>query len=214
VEYILPRINQVQVNSAIDLSFASILRSTLRHDPDVIMIGETRDAETAQMAMQASLTGHFVMTTLHTNDAPGAITRLIDMGLDPLMIATTLEGILAQRLVRKLCPICRISYPSENFSSEELTFFDMNVLPPQLYTGKGCDACNNSGYQGRVDIFEFLTINDELRMLINEKCPHYQLRTIAIKHGMISLRIECDRYVREGITTVNEINRSIHTSVG
>ncbi len=214
VEYEIEGIIQVPVQESIGRRFHELLRSFLRHDPDVIMIGETRDEETAQMAMQASLTGHFVMTTLHTNDAPGAITRLIDMGLDPLMISTTLEGILAQRLVRKLCPICRISYPIATFSQEELTFFDMNVLPPQLYASKGCDSCNHSGYQGRIAIFELLTINDELRLLINEKPPHYQLRTMAAQHGMISLRIECDRYVREGITTVHEINRLMHASVG
>lgn len=197
VEYEIEGIIQIPVQEAIGRTFQQLLRSFLRHDPDVIMIGETRDEETAKMAMQASLTGHLVMTSLHTNDAAGAITRLMDMGLDPLLLATTLEGVLAQRLVRKLCPFCRSSHATETCSHAQ-----------------GCDQCHYSGYQGRIGIFELLMMSDELRLLIHEKAPHYQLRAIAQQQGMISLQAEADRYVREGITSAQEVNRAMYTFLG
>ncbi len=207
VEYEIEGIMQVPVQEVIGRTFQHILRSSLRHDPDVIMIGETRDVETAKMAIQGSLTGHFVLTTLHTNDAPGAISRLIDMGIDPLMIATTLEGVLAQRLVRRICSSCRIAYPAEKFAQTELEFFKNVPLPQYLYRGLGCEQCHQTGYQGRIGIFELLTFNDELRLLIHEKAPHHQLQATAIRSGMKTLHEDVLRLVFEGMTTLEEANQ-------
>ncbi|MFZ4116586.1 MAG: GspE/PulE family protein [Chthoniobacterales bacterium] len=209
VEYEIEGIMQVAIQESIGRTFANVLRSFLRHDPDVIMIGETRDEETARMAMQASLTGHLVLTTLHTNDAPGAISRLIDMGLDPLMITTTLEGILAQRLVRKICSFCRTAYPPEKFSSAELAFFNTHLLPSQLYSGVGCEQCHHTGYQGRIGIFELLLLDDELRLLIHERAACHRLREKAAQQGMSSLHSEARRSVLEGVTTVEEVKRAM-----
>ncbi|MCF7729508.1 MAG: GspE/PulE family protein, partial [Chthoniobacterales bacterium] len=209
VEYEIEGVMQVPIHEAIGRTFQSLLRSFLRHDPDVIMVGETRDEETAHMAMQASLTGHLVLTTLHTNDAAAAISRLIDMGLDPLMIATTLEGIVAQRLIRKICPYCRTSYSSEKYTPAIVAFFKKSSLPEKLYCGAGCDQCHQTGYQGRIGLFELLTLNDELRLLIHQKAPHHQIRQKAIDQGMISLIAEGERAVRQGITTVEEVSQAI-----
>jgi len=180
IEYELLGVGQTQVNPKIDLDFAKALRAILRQDPDVIMIGEIRDFETAQIAIQASLTGHLVLATLHTNDAASAVTRLHDMGVEPFLLSSSLLGVLAQRLLRKRCTEC---------------------------AGKGCDACGQSGYQGRTGIFELLTTNDEMRALIHAQASEAQLREAALRNGMALIREDGERLVRLGISTEEELIR-------
>ncbi|PYL16785.1 MAG: pilus assembly protein PilB, partial [Verrucomicrobia bacterium] len=171
VEYDLEGIVQVPVNEAIGLTFARVLRAFLRQDPDRIMIGETRDLETAQIAIQASLTGHLVFTTLHTNDAPGAITRLIDMGVEPFLISATLEAVLGQRLLRSICPNCRAPYQPNESVLAQLELSKRDIGDRKFFYGEGCDACNHTGYKGRKGIYELMKITDPLRELINERAP-------------------------------------------
>src|SRR5467141_257714 len=207
VEYDLEGIVQVPVNEGIGLTFARALRSFLRQDPDRIMIGETRDLETAQIAIQASLTGHLVFTTLHTNDAPGAITRLIDMGVEPFLISSTLEAVLGQRLLRSICRQCRTTYePSDTFLAE-LRISRQDIGDKQFFYGKGCDACNNTGYKGRKGIYELLKITDQVRELINERAPTVTIRQKAIELGMITLRQDGLRSIYAGDTTIEEVLR-------
>jgi len=207
VEYDLEGIVQVPVNEAIGLTFARVLRSFLRQDPDRIMVGETRDLETAQIAIQASLTGHLVFTTLHTNDAPGAITRLIDMGVEPFLISSTLEAILGQRLLRSICRQCRTTYtPSETLLAE-LGISQQDIGNKQFFYGKGCDACNNTGYKGRKGIYELLRLTDPVRELINERAPTVALKQKAVELGMVTLRQDGLRSIFAGDTTVEEVLR-------
>jgi type IV pilus assembly protein PilB len=207
VEYDLEGIVQVPVNEAIGLTFARILRSFLRQDPDRIMVGETRDLETAQIAIQASLTGHLVFTTLHTNDAPGAITRLIDMGVEPFLISSTLEAVLGQRLLRSICRQCRTTYkPSETLLAE-LGIARQDIGTKQFFYGKGCDACNNTGYKGRKGIYELLRVTDPIRELINERAPTVTLKQKAVELGMVTLRQDGLRSTFAGDTTVEEVLR-------
>ncbi len=207
VEYDLEGIVQVPVNDAIGLTFARVLRSFLRQDPDRIMVGETRDLETAQIAIQASLTGHLVFTTLHTNDAPGAITRLIDMGVEPFLISSTLEAVLAQRLLRSICRQCRTTYtPSETLLAE-LGISRQDMGNNQFFYGKGCDACNNTGYKGRKGIYELLRLTDPIRELINERAPTVTLKQKAVELGMVTLRQDGLRSIFAGDTTVEEVLR-------
>jgi type IV pilus assembly protein PilB len=207
VEYDLEGIVQVPVNDAIGLTFARVLRSFLRQDPDRIMVGETRDLETAQIAIQASLTGHLVFTTLHTNDAPGAITRLIDMGVEPFLISSTLEAVLAQRLLRSICRQCRTTYtPSETLLAE-LGISPQDIGDKQFFYGKGCDACNNTGYKGRKGIYELLRLTDPIRELINERAPTVTLKQKAVELGMVTLRQDGLRSIFAGDTTVEEVVR-------
>ena len=180
IEYELAGVGQTQVNPKIDLDFAKALRAILRQDPDVIMIGEIRDFETAQIAIQASLTGHLVLATLHTNDASSAITRLIDMGVEPFLLSSTLLGVLAQRLVRKVCPHCQAA---------------------------GCEACAHSGYTGRTGIFELLSTNEALRALIHNQASEAQIREAALRNGMKLMRDDGAELVRQGITTEQELLR-------
>ncbi len=207
VEYDLEGIVQVPVNDAIGLTFARVLRSFLRQDPDRIMVGETRDLETAQIAIQASLTGHLVFTTLHTNDAPGAITRLIDMGVEPFLISSTLEAVLAQRLLRSICRQCRTTYaPSETLLAE-VGISRKDIGDKQFFYGKGCDACNNTGYKGRKGIYELLRLTDPIRELINERAPTVTLKQKAVELGMVTLRQDGLRSIFAGDTTVEEVLR-------
>jgi len=205
VEYDIEGIIQVPMNEAIGLTFARTLRAFLRQDPDRIMVGETRDVETAQIAIQASLTGHLVFTTLHTNDAPGAVTRLIDMGVEPFMISSSLEGVLGQRLIRKICLNCKTAYePTEN------TLTQLGLSPHEIgdrtfYYGVGCDACNHTGYKGRKGIYELLDITDPIRELINKRSPSVVLKQKAIELGMTTLRQDGLRCIYEGETTIEEI---------
>jgi general secretion pathway protein E len=180
IEYELPGVGQTQVNAKIDLTFAKALRAILRQDPDVIMIGEIRDYETAQIAIQASLTGHLVLATLHTNDAASAVTRLIDMGVEPFLLSSSLLGVLAQRLVRKRCAHCQ---------------------------GQGCAECGHSGYQGRTGVFELLVVDDRLRELIHQQAAEADLRATALAGGMVLMRDDGERLVQAGITTREELLR-------
>src|SRR5881398_459516 len=207
VEYDLEGIVQVPVNDAISLTFARVLRSFLRQDPDRIMVGETRDLETAQIAIQASLTGHLVFTTLHTNDAPGAITRLIDMGVEPFLISSTLEAVLGQRLLRSICRQCRATYNPSDTLLAELGISRQDIGEKQFFYGKGCDACNNTGYKGRKGIYELLRISDPLRELINERAPTVTLKQKAIELGMVTLRQDGLRSIFAGDTTIEEVLR-------
>jgi type IV pilus assembly protein PilB len=207
VEYDLEGIVQVPVNDGIGLTFARVLRSFLRQDPDRIMIGETRDLETAQIAIQASLTGHLVFTTLHTNDAPGAITRLIDMGVEPFLISSTLEAVLGQRLLRSICRQCRATYHPSDTLLAELGISRGEIGDKQFFYGKGCDACNNTGYKGRKGIYELLRITDPLRELINERAPTVTIKQKAIELGMVTLRQDGLRSIFAGDTTIEEVLR-------
>ena len=205
VEYDLEGIVQVPVNEAIGLTFARVLRAFLRQDPDRIMIGETRDLETAQIAIQASLTGHLVFTTLHTNDAPGAITRLIDMGVEPFLISATLEAVLGQRLLRSICPNCRAPYKPNESALAQLELSKRDIGDRKFFYGKGCDACNNTGYRGRKGIYELMKITDPLRELINERAPTVVLKQKAIELGMVTLRHDGLRSIFAGGTTIEEV---------
>jgi type IV pilus assembly protein PilB len=205
VEYDLEGIVQVPVNEAIGLSFARVLRSFLRQDPDRIMVGETRDLETAQISIQASLTGHLVFTTLHTNDAPGAITRLVDMGLEPFLISSTLEAVLGQRLLRRICPDCREPFqPNESLLSQ-LELSRRDIGHRQFFYGKGCDRCNQTGYKGRRGIYELMKISDPIRELINARAPTVVLKQKAIELGMVTLRQDGLRSIFDGDTTIEEV---------
>ncbi|HST29369.1 MAG TPA: GspE/PulE family protein [Chthoniobacterales bacterium] len=205
VEYDLEGVIQVPVNEAIGLTFARVLRAFLRQDPDRIMVGETRDLETAQIAIQAALTGHLVFTTLHTNDAPGAVTRLIDMGVEPFLISATLEAVLGQRLLRSICPNCRAAYQPNESLLTQLELSKHDIGERRFSYGKGCDACNNSGYKGRKGVYELMKITDPLRELINERVPTVVLKQRAIELGMITLRQDGLRSIFAGDTTIEEV---------
>ncbi|MBI1371553.1 MAG: type II/IV secretion system protein [Phycisphaera sp.] len=205
VEYQLHGINQIQVAEKAGLSFARGLRAILRHDPDVVLIGEIRDQETASIAVQASLTGHLVFSTLHTNDAPGAITRLIDMGVEPYLVASSLELVLAQRLVRLICPACREPLPDVEMKRLRLEFGD--EMPAELTRGRGCRECQDTGYHGRQGVFEMMPITEELRSMILRRCSSGEVRAAAIRQGMRTLREDGWRLLREGRTTAEEVLR-------
>ncbi|MBA2433059.1 MAG: type II/IV secretion system protein [Chthoniobacterales bacterium] len=205
VEYDLDGVVQVPVNEGIGLSFARVLRAFLRQDPDRIMVGETRDVETAQIAIQASLTGHLVFTTLHTNDAPGAVTRLIDMGVEPFLISSTLEAVLGQRLLRSICPNCRTTYEPSQAFLDQLQLSRRDIGEKNFFYGKGCDTCNNTGYKGRKGIYELLKITDPIRELINERAPSVVLKQKAVELGMVTLRQDGLRSIFEGDTTIEEV---------
>src|SRR5436309_5346987 len=207
VEYDLEGIVEVPVNETIGMTYARVLRSVLRQDPDRIMVGETRDLETAQIAIQASLTGHLVFTTLHTNDAPGAVTRLIDMGVEPFLISSTLEAVLGQRLLRSICRQCRAAYQPNEALLAESGIARRDIGEKQFYYGKGCDACNNTGYKGRKGIYELLKITDPIRELINERAPTVTLKQKAIELGMVTLRQDGLRSIFAGDTTIDEVLR-------
>ncbi len=205
VEYEIDGIMQVQINHHVGLDFARCLRAFLRQDPDKIMVGEIRDLETAQIAVQASLTGHVVLATLHTNDSPGAVTRLMDMGLEPFLIAASLEGVLGQRLVRRICPVCKTAYEPDQQLIDMLGVDPIEIADKQFYFGKGCSECANSGYKGRQGLFELLLVNDALRQLITNKAPTLVLKQKAIELGMRTLRDDGLRAIFDGATTVEEV---------
>jgi type IV pilus assembly protein PilB len=205
VEYEIEGIQQVPINEAIGLTFARALRAFLRQDPDRIMVGETRDLETAQIAIQASLTGHLVFTTLHTNDAPGAIARLIDMGVEPFLIASSLEGVLAQRLVRKICVHCRTPYEPSEALLRQIGLSVHDIGDKNFYYGTGCDQCNQTGYRGRKGIYELLDITEPIRDLITQRAPSVVIRQKAIELGMSTLRADGLRSIFDGETTIEEV---------
>lgn len=205
VEYSIEGIQQVPVNENVGATFAKILRAFLRQDPDRIMVGEMRDKETAQIAIQASLTGHLVLSTLHTNDAPGAVTRLLDMGCEPFLLAATLEAVLAQRLLRTICKSCRTPYePSENILAQ-LGLTPHEIGDKNFYTGAGCDECGGTGYRGRKGLYELLDMTDPIRDLVAEKAPSIVLKQKAIELGMQTLRDDGLRNIYEGATTIEEV---------
>jgi general secretion pathway protein E/type IV pilus assembly protein PilB len=203
VEYQLKGVNQIQVNEKSGLTFARGLRSILRHDPDVVLIGEIRDAETAQIAVQASLTGHLVFSTLHTNDAPGAVTRLVDMGVEPYLVASSLEAVLAQRLVRVLCTHCK--QPDNSPTAQTLKTKLGIPANTTIYKSVGCRECRNTGFFGRQAIFEWMDTDQEIRQLVLQNASTDQIRAAARKQGMKSLAEDGWRLVRQGITTVEEV---------
>jgi len=205
VEYEVEGIMQVPINHQVGLTFAAALRSFLRQDPDTIMVGEIRDIETAQIAVQASLTGHVVLSTLHTNDAPGAVTRLIDMGLEPFLISASIEGILAQRLLRRICKTCRTAYEPDKEVIGMLDVDALEIANKKFYFGKGCADCNRSGYKGRQGLFELMTISDSIRTLITQRAPTLVLKQKAIEVGMRPLRDDGLRCIFDGLTTIEEV---------
>ncbi len=207
VEYDIDGLIQVQINSDIGLTFARCLRSYLRQDPDIILVGEIRDLETAEIAVQASLTGHLVFSTLHTNDAPSSIARLLDLGLEPFLVTATLEGVVAQRLVRKICPKCKTPYEPTEEQLMELNLTPEDVKGKQFYYGKGCEFCHNTGYRGRTGIFEIMLLDDELKDLINQRISTQVLREEARKRGMKTLREAGLKAIYDGITTIEEVVR-------
>ncbi len=206
VEYALDGIGQTQVNPRIELTFARALRAILRQDPDIIMVGEIRDLETAQIAIQASLTGHLVLATLHTNDAASAVTRLADMGVEPYLLASSLLGVLAQRLVRTLCPSCRVAGAPTAGEAEVLS--QLGLAPTQtLHASAGCDACNHTGYRGRTGVYELLLVDDGLRRLIHDRAPESAVREVAARSGMVPLRRDGARWLASGTTSLPELVR-------
>jgi type IV pilus assembly protein PilB len=209
VEYRLALIRQTQINPKAGINFATGLRSILRQDPDIIMIGEIRDLETSEIAMQAALTGHLVLSTLHTNDAPEAINRLVDIGVEPYLISSSVIGVLAQRLVRIICPDCKVSYQADpkvmNDLGEEVT---KSKEPLTFYRGKGCKNCKQSGYWGRSGIYELLLVNEDIKKLISERASTQVIRDVAKKTaGLIPLRVDGLKKVLKGITTLDEVDR-------
>ena len=205
VEYMLPGINQVQVNDEINFGFAQALRSILRQAPNIIMVGEIRDTVTAEIATQASLTGHLVFSTLHTNDAPSAITRLIDMGVKPFLVATSIMGVMGQRLVRTVCSKCKEEYEPTAKTVRGLRLGEDYIKAHKWIHGRGCDSCNKTGYRGRKGIFELMVVNDEIRHLIYQSVPSTVIRGVARKNGMRTLREDGLAKAERGITTLEEV---------
>ena len=210
VEYKIPGVNSIQVNPQTNLTFAKGLRSIVRQDPDIILVGEIRDLETAEIAVNAALTGHLLFSTFHANDAATAIPRLLDMGVEPFLMASTLELVIAQRLVRKICDQCRVSFTPK---AEELdkTFPDTKKFFPKslptLYKGKGCKNCGNTGYKGRTAIFEFIEVRGEMRELILKRPSTQEIQELARKNGSLSLFDDGLEKVKNGITTIEELLR-------
>jgi type IV pilus assembly protein PilB len=205
VEYEIEGIIQVPIQESIGLNFARILRAFLRQDPDRIMVGETRDIETAQISIQAALTGHLVFTTLHTNDSTGAVTRMVDMGVEPFLISAALESVLAQRLIRKICMACRTAYEPTEQVLAQLGLSPFDIGDKNFFYGKGCDECNRTGYRGRKGIYELLKMSDPLRELVNERAPGVVLRQKAIELGMTTLREDGLRTIYDGESTIEEV---------
>ncbi len=212
IEYQIPGINQVQVNTKIELTFARALRAFLRQNPDIIMVGEIRDKETAEIAINASLTGHLVLSTLHTNDASGAATRLIDMGVEPFLVASSVLGVIAQRLIRRVCTKCRIPHTPSDFEMNELA---LTQIPPdaQIFKAVGCPSCSQSGYSGRTVIHELMVIDDQIRALIIKNVDAGTIKKAAIQAGMSTLREDGVAKVLEGKTTIDELMRATHAEV-
>jgi type IV pilus assembly protein PilB len=211
VEYHLNGINQTQTHESIGMSFASALRALLRQDPDVIMVGEIRDGETSKIAIQASLTGHLVLSTLHTNDAPSAVTRLINIGVEPYLIGSALNAVVAQRLVRKICSHCKHQQPPDDVVAEHLAMQGVGL--DEVWVGKGCDKCRNTGYSGRVGLYEMLLLNDQLRDRIAANPNVTEFRRMCIEGGMVTLRQDGFQKVAKGLTTVDEVLRVTEASV-
>ena len=207
MEYDVDGLVQVQMKPDIGLTFARCLRSILRQDPDIILVGEIRDLETAEIAAQASLTGHVVFTTLHTNDAPSSVARLLDLGVEPFLITATVEGIVAQRLVRRICTRCKTQFDPTEAQLANLKLLPEDVGGKVFYYGKGCSKCNGTGYRGRVGLFEIMLFNDEIRDLIMNQGSTAVLREAGVKNGMRLLRENGLAAIYDGITTIDEISK-------
>lgn len=205
VEYEIEGIMQVPVNHSVGLTFAAALRSFLRQDPDIIMVGEIRDLETAQISIQASLTGHLVLSTLHTNDAPGAVTRLVDMGVEPFLIGSSVEAVLAQRLVRRICKDCRTAYEPPGTLLQQLGIDPVDIGNREFFYGKGCPTCNNSGYKGRMGIYEWLRMSEAIRDLVVQRAPTLVIKQKALEQGMRTLRDDGLRAIFDGATSIEEV---------
>jgi type IV pilus assembly protein PilB len=205
VEYDVDGLHQVQMKPDIGLTFARCLRSILRQDPDIILVGEVRDLETAEIAAQASLTGHLVFTTLHTNDAPSSIARLLDLGVEPFLITATVEGVVAQRLVRRICINCKTQFEPDEAQLKELNLTEEEIGGRPIYYGRGCSKCNGTGYKGRIALFEIMVFNDEIRDLIMNRASTNVLRVAAQKGGMRPLRENGLKALFDGITTIDEV---------
>lgn len=205
VEYQLDGINQIQVHAKIGLTFAASLRSILRHDPDIVLVGEIRDQETAENAIQASLTGHMVFSTLHTNDAAGAFTRIVDMGIEPFLVSTTVEGVMAQRLLRKLCNDCKEAYQPKR--DELPPDFPFEELKGPLYRAKGCRTCRNVGYMGRMGIYELLVTTEEVRQLAHDRVSSWEIKRAGLKAGMRTLRMDAWQKAMDARTSIDEVIR-------
>jgi general secretion pathway protein E len=212
IEMIEPAFNQMQVNHDIGLDFASGARTLMRQDPDIVMVGEIRDLETAEMAIQASLTGHLVLSTLHTNDAPSAVTRLLDIGVPPYLINATVVGVVAQRLVRTLCPHCKTPDRQDESTWSALTKPFNVSLPTEVYKPVGCEKCRHTGYQGRIGIYEIMRNQDKIRQLIRPDCDVDLVRRVALKQGMEPLRISGARKIARGLTSAEEVLRVVPTA--
>jgi type IV pilus assembly protein PilB len=207
IEYDIDGLIQVPINSDIDVTFATVLRAILRHDPDQILIGEIRDYETAEIAIQSALTGHLVFSTLHTNDAPSAVTRLRDMGVQPFLITATVEAILAQRLVRRICVECRTQFEPSDELLMELQLPIAQARRYKFYYGRGCQRCNNTGYKGRCGIYELLDVNDDIRDIISSDGSVDEMRDVARSQGMTTLREAGLKLIFDGATTIDEVVR-------
>jgi type IV pilus assembly protein PilB len=207
VEYDMDGMIQVQMKPAIGLTFARCLRSILRQDPDIILVGEIRDLETAEIAAQASLTGHLVFTTVHTNDAPSTVARLLDLGVEPFLLTATIEGIVAQRLVRKICTGCKTAFEPNEAQLKDIGLTAEDIKGKKFYYGKGCSRCNGTGYKGRLGVFEIMVFNEEVRELIMNRASTNVLRVAALKAGMRPLRENGLAAIYDGLTTIDEIGR-------
>jgi len=207
IEYQLKGVVQLQINPAIHFTFASGLRSMLRHDPDVMMVGEVRDLETAEIAIQIALTGHLVFSTLHTNDAASGVTRLLDMGIEPYLISSAVECFIAQRLVRRICPQCKVRVQLDRQLVRDLGAVTGGHSPIEAYAGKGCEFCNGSGFYGRQGIYEFLVLRDEIKEMIAQKMPCSKIKEKAVSLGMKTLLDDGWDKVLKGVTTAEEVLR-------
>ncbi len=208
IEYQMSGITQIQTHAQIGVTFAAVLRSILRHDPDIVLIGEIRDSETADIAVRASLTGHLVFSTLHTNDAPSAVTRLTDMGIEPYLVSSCLEGVIAQRLVRRICSECKEPHTPDDVIMEEVAaLFPERIKTAKFHKGRGCPTCNFTGYKGRIAVFEIMILNDQIRGLIVRQRPSNEIKQAALEHGLVTLRHDGWRRVLDGVTSVDEVVR-------
>jgi len=209
IEYQFDRINQIQVNRQAGINFANGLRSIMRMDPNVILVGEIRDEETARIAVQAALTGHLVLSSIHANDALGTLYRLLDLGIEPYLVGSALVGVVAQRLVRRVCPHCKRAVPPT--SDESLAFeIEIGHPPKEIHKGQGCNFCSGTGYRGRTGVFEVLTMTEQLRRLLVEGAPTDALQEQALADGLVGLRQDGMRKVERGITTPREVMRNVH----
>jgi len=209
VEYVFPTVNQIQINEAAGITFAGGLRSILRQDPDAILVGEVRDVETARIAVQAALTGHLVLSSLHATDSVAALHRFLDMGIESFLISSSVLGVVGQRLVRRLCPECRTPYEP---SADELAMWDKAGMAAKstFYRGEGCVFCADTGYQGRIGVYELLVVSDQMKQLVVTEPTYADLRDLAVAEGMVPLQTEALRLVERDITTIDEVLRTLY----